>query len=71
MGRLVQDMDLQCTVVGDLDNGDTSRNCLPGVIVTTPDGYISLVNTLETRLQRAANLYRTQIAKIIFGDEQA
>jgi vacuolar-type H+-ATPase subunit E/Vma4 len=70
MGRLVQDMDLQCTVAGDLDNGDTSQNCLPGVVVTTPDGRISLVNTLETRLQRAANLYRAQIAKIIFGNEQ-
>ena len=71
MARLVQDMDLQCTVVGDLDNGDTSGNCLPGVIVTTPAGRISLVNTLESRLQRAANQYRAQIAKIIFGDEQA
>ena len=68
MGRLVQDMELQCAVAGDLDSGDTSRNCLCGVAVTTPDRRIRLINTLEVRLQRAANLYRAQIAKIIFGD---
>ena len=70
MKRLVQDMDLQATVAGGLENEDPSRNHLGGVVVTTPDGRINLVNTLEARLQQVANLYRAQIAKIIFGDEQ-
>jgi vacuolar-type H+-ATPase subunit E/Vma4 len=70
MRRIVQEMGLSATVAGGLENENSSPNCLGGVVVTTPDGCISLANTLEARLQRVASLYRARIARMVFGDEQ-
>ena len=70
MNHIVQEMGLQATVEGGLENKASSQSCLGGIVVSTPDGGISLVNTLAARLQRVANLYRAQIAKIVFGDGQ-
>lgn len=70
MNCIVREMGLLATVTGGLENKGSSENCLGGVVVTTPDGRISLVNTLKTRLQRVASLHRAQIAKLVFGNEQ-
>ena len=50
MNCIVREMGLLATVTGGLENEGSSGNCLGGVVATTPDGRISLVNTLETRL---------------------
>lgn len=43
-------------------------NCLGGLVATDASGRVSVVNTLERRLQRATNLYRRRIAQLVFGD---
>ncbi len=72
MERIVRERNILATVVGDL-TGDSlgqpfgsENNCLGGVVIATVDRRISLTNTLQARLQRVANLYRAQIAEIIF-----
>jgi vacuolar-type H+-ATPase subunit E/Vma4 len=83
MGQIIRELGISATVTGNLagdsleQSSDWENNCLGGVVVTTVDNRISLTNTLQTRLQRVANLYRAQIAEIIFdsashpgGDQQ-
>jgi vacuolar-type H+-ATPase subunit E/Vma4 len=80
MQRMVQEMGLSATVAGDLEPEPSTglsnlragwpEQGLGGVIVTTPDGRIRLVNTLAARLHRAASLYRTQIAQILFNHSE-
>lgn len=70
MRRIVQEMGLSATVAGGLEDENASPNCLGGVVVTNSGGRISLINTMAARLQRVAGLYRAQIAKIVFGDQQ-
>jgi vacuolar-type H+-ATPase subunit E/Vma4 len=70
MARIVQKMGLSAEVRGGLENEESSFGCPAGVVVTNPDGRISLVNTLDARLGRVASLYRSQIAEIVFGDQQ-
>lgn len=70
MNCIVGEMGLLATVEEGLENEGTSQNSLGGVVVTTPDGRIRLVNTLKTRLHRVASLHRAQIAKLVFGSEQ-
>jgi vacuolar-type H+-ATPase subunit E/Vma4 len=70
MRRLVQEMELSAEVEGGLEEGSSSWGCPGGVAVTTADRRIKLVNTLVTRLQRVANLYRPQIADMLCGDSQ-
>lgn len=80
MGRIVQELEFSATVMGDLTaeigphpspaTGEgvfLKDDSLGGVEVTTSDGRIRLVNTLAARLQRVAQLYRTQIAEILFA----
>jgi V/A-type H+/Na+-transporting ATPase subunit E len=64
MQNIVQTMGLQAVVEGTLKNEGFSA--LGGVAVTTSDGKIRLVNTLEARLGRVANLYRAQVAEMLF-----
>jgi V/A-type H+-transporting ATPase subunit E len=71
MERIVQEMALEAVVEGNLKNEEVWGVELGGVTVTTPDGQISLVNTLEARLERAAHLYRTQIAEMLFEESYA
>lgn len=68
VNRIVQELGLSATVAGDLTNGDSP--CLGGLAVSTADNRISLTNTLEARLERVAQLYRTQIAEIVFDGRQ-
>lgn len=68
VNRVVQELGLSATVTGDLTDGDSP--CLGGLSVSTADNRISLTNTLEARLQRVAQLYRTQIAEIVFDGRQ-
>ncbi|MCK6628021.1 MAG: hypothetical protein L6R45_22935 [Anaerolineae bacterium] len=72
MNRIAQELGLSATVIGDLTDGDSSEPapCLGGLAVSTADNRISLTNTLEARLQRVAQLYRAQIAEIIFDGRQ-
>jgi vacuolar-type H+-ATPase subunit E/Vma4 len=70
MNRLVQELGFSATVTGDLELAAELERELGGVVVTTPDGRISLVNTLGVRLQRVAALYRARIAELLFEDQQ-
>ena len=70
MNRLVQELGLSATVTGDLELDEELGSDLGGVVATSPDGRISLVNTAGVRLQRVASLYRTRIAELMFGDQQ-
>jgi V/A-type H+-transporting ATPase subunit E len=66
MGQIVQEMGLNTSVEGDLKNEGTWNAELGGVVATSLDGRISVVNTLEMRLNRVAKLYRSQIAGLVF-----
>lgn len=68
MNQIAQALGLSATVIGDLTDGDSP--CLGGLAVSTADNRISLTNTLEARLQRVAQLYRAQIAEIVFDQWQ-
>jgi len=39
-----------------------------GVIVSSPDGQVRIHNTLESRLERAKNLYKKEVCRILFGE---
>jgi vacuolar-type H+-ATPase subunit E/Vma4 len=68
MRRIVHDVGLPATVEGGLESEDSPWGCLGGLVATTPDARISLVNTLDVRLGRVAGLYRSQIAGLVFSD---
>jgi vacuolar-type H+-ATPase subunit E/Vma4 len=70
MNRIVQEMGLSATVSGGLENEEAPEGSLGGVIATSSDGRISLVNTSAARLKRVASLYRAQIAEMMFQDQQ-
>jgi vacuolar-type H+-ATPase subunit E/Vma4 len=81
MHQIVREMGLSATVVGDLEDEascgqprfavpELEGGSLGGLAVTTAAGRVSLINTLEMRLQRVANLYRAQIAGIIFDPQR-
>lgn len=67
MNRIVEQLALPAVVAGGLDREPADWG---GVVVTSADGHISLINTLAARLERVARLYRAQIAELIFGDQQ-
>jgi vacuolar-type H+-ATPase subunit E/Vma4 len=67
MKAIVQELGLSVVVEGDLENNGLWGADLGGVVATTPDERIRLVNTLEVRLQRVASLYRAQIAEMFFN----
>jgi len=67
MCSLVEEMGLAATVEGNLESEASPWGCLGGVVVATPDERISLANTLAARLQRAASLYRSDIAALVCG----
>ena len=68
MKAIAQEMGLSVEVEGGLEHDTSSRGSLGGVVITTPDGRITLVNTLHARLQRVASLYRSQIAEGLFAE---
>lgn len=70
MCGLVEEMSLAATVEGNLEHEASPWGCLGGVVVATPDERISLANTLAARLQRAASLYRSDIAALVCGNKQ-
>ena len=67
---LVKEMGLTATVEGNLESEASPWGCLGGVVIATPDERISLANTLAARLQRAASLYRSDIAALVCGHGQ-
>ena len=70
MKRLVQELGLSATVTGDLELEAELESDLGGVLATTPDGRIRLINTLGVRLQRVATLHRARIVELMFEDQQ-
>ncbi len=71
MQQVVAALGLTATIEADLELGDTIWNSgLGGLIAATADRRISVVNTLETRLQQAAQLYRGQLAEWLFSSDE-
>ena len=64
--RMTQRSGLQATVEEGATTDGAAWNCPGGVVVTSADKRISLVNTLSARLQRVATLYRSEIAGMLF-----
>jgi vacuolar-type H+-ATPase subunit E/Vma4 len=63
MEQLAQQLNLDATVIADLREEDTVWDSgLGGVIASTADRRVSVVNTLEARLQRAATVHRAKLA---------
>lgn len=69
MNNIVQEMGLSATVTDGLEDEEALEGDLGGVVATSPDGRIRLVNTPTVRLMRIASLYRTQIAEMMFDDQ--
>lgn len=69
MNCIVQKLGLSATVTGGLEDDEATAGNGAGVVATTLDGRISLINTPTARLARAASLYRLQIAKMMFEDQ--
>jgi vacuolar-type H+-ATPase subunit E/Vma4 len=67
MSSIVEEMQLSATVGVGLEGETSPRGCLGGLVATTCDGRVSLVNTLEARLDRVASLCRSQIAEMVLG----
>jgi vacuolar-type H+-ATPase subunit E/Vma4 len=67
MGHIVQKMGLSAAVEGDLENEASSWACPGGLVATNSDERVRLVNTLDARLGKVADLYRYQIAEMLFG----
>lgn len=65
--QIIAKMDVQATVEANLTGEGQWDAELGGLITATPDGRIRLINTLETRLQRVATLYRAQIAHMVLN----
>lgn len=61
------ELGLSADVEDGLEDEPSPWGCLGGVVATTADGRISLVNTLAARLERAASLHRARIAEMLFG----
>ncbi len=65
--QIIAKMDVPATVEANLTGEGQWDAELGGLITATPDGRIRLINTLETRLQRVATLYRAQIAQMVLN----
>ncbi len=70
MQEICSRLGLSVPVHEDLAHAPGQPESLGGVIATTDDGRISLVNTLGERLQRVASLYRSELAEMLFGPTQ-
>jgi vacuolar-type H+-ATPase subunit E/Vma4 len=79
MERIVGEMGLSARVTGDLNevipsgqmhfsSAEQNGQSLGGLAATVAAGRVTLNNTLEARLFRVSNLYRAQIAEIIFDE---
>jgi len=68
MNGIVQKLRLSATVTDGLEDDEATAGNAGGVVATTLDGRISLINTPTTRLDRFASLYRPQIASMLFAD---
>ncbi len=67
MRRTVRELGLPANVEADLEDESTTWNSgLGGLIALTGDERIGVVNTLEMRLQRAAEQHRAKIAAWLF-----
>jgi vacuolar-type H+-ATPase subunit E/Vma4 len=64
--RITQELGLSVTITGGLEHEDSLADSGGGLVASTPDGRISLLNTPAVRLRRVASLYRAQIAELLF-----
>ncbi len=68
--QLVQEMGLPTGVEGGLENQASSGDPIGGLVGTTADGRISLVDTLAERLRRVGTRYRSQIVDMLLDSAQ-
>jgi V-type H+-transporting ATPase subunit E len=70
MQEIIQSLAVPASTEPDLRSENTIWDSgLGGLIVATADERVSLINTLEIRLQRAAEMYRSQISEWLFGSQ--
>lgn len=70
MQEIIRSLELPVRVESGLGDESTIWDSgLGGLTVATADGRVSLINTLEVRLQRAAEMYRSQISEWLFGSQ--
>ena len=70
MQELIRSLDLPARTEPGLGGENTVWDSgLGGLMVVTTDERVSLINTLEVRLQRAAEMYRSQISEWLFGTQ--
>ena len=69
MNCIVQKLGVSATITGGLEDDEVTAGNGGGVVATTRDGRISLINTPTARLARAASLYRLQITRMMFEDQ--
>lgn len=62
MNRIAREEGLAAVIEGGLQAAG-------GLVATSPDGRIRVVNTLEERLRQAARLHPRRIAEILFGPQ--
>lgn len=67
--RIAQELGLSAVVTGGLEHEDSLAGSEGGLVASTPDGRISLLNTPAVRLRRVASLYRAQIAELLFDPQ--
>ncbi len=70
MERIAQEMGLSATVAGGLEDETAVEGDWGGLVATTADGRISLINTPAVRLRRVASLHRAKIAEMLFDPQQ-
>ncbi len=66
--RIVRERSLPAEVEKGIEE-NPAWPCTGGLIATSPDGRITLVNTLSARLERAGTLHRAKIAEMLFGPD--
>ena len=54
-------LELDCTLKSDI-------NCLGGLSVRSEDGKIVLNNTVDSRIEKAKQLLKTDVIRVLFGD---
>lgn len=59
--RVLAEKNIECTVVSDI-------RCCGGLNVSRADGSTTVYNTLESRMERAQEVYKRELYRTLYGD---